>query len=50
MTICVEPGVYRRGLGSMKLEDDVVITDAGCDLLTHALTELEVPVDSTAAS
>jgi Xaa-Pro aminopeptidase len=47
MTICVEPGIYRRGLGSMKLEDDLVITDAGCDLLTHALTELEVPVDST---
>lgn len=34
MTICIEPGVFVRGSGNMKLEDDLVITDDGCELLT----------------
>lgn len=36
MTICIEPGVYAPGVGNMKLEDDVLITDMGCELLTHS--------------
>jgi Xaa-Pro aminopeptidase len=36
MTICVEPAVFVRGLGSFKLEDDLVITDDGHELLTRA--------------
>ena len=27
MTICIEPGVYAPGIGNMKLEDDLIITD-----------------------
>lgn len=36
MTFCVEPGVYRVGVGNMKLEDDVLVTDDGYELLTNA--------------
>lgn len=34
MTICIEPGVFAAGSGNMKLEDDLVITEDGCELLT----------------
>lgn len=42
MTICIEPGVYAAGIGNMKLEDDVLITDTGCELLTRSDQTLEV--------
>jgi Xaa-Pro aminopeptidase len=42
VTICIEPGVYAPGIGNMKLEDDVVITDDGCELLTRSDDALEV--------
>jgi Xaa-Pro aminopeptidase len=44
ITICIEPGVYAPGIGNMKLEDDLVITDHGCELLTHSDATLEVPI------
>ncbi|MBV8735515.1 MAG: aminopeptidase P family protein [Solirubrobacterales bacterium] len=44
VTICIEPGVYARGVGNMKLEDDFVITDDGCEALTSSDATLEVPV------
>jgi Xaa-Pro aminopeptidase len=43
MTICIEPGVYAPGVGNMKLEDDFVITDDGCEALTTSDATLEVP-------
>jgi Xaa-Pro dipeptidase len=43
MTICIEPGIYARGIGNMKLEDDFVITDEGCEALTSSEATLEVP-------
>ena len=42
MTICIEPGVYAPGSGNMKLEDDVLITETGCELLTHSDRTLEI--------
>jgi Xaa-Pro dipeptidase len=42
VTICIEPGVYARGVGNMKLEDDFVITSDGCEALTSSDATLEV--------
>jgi Xaa-Pro aminopeptidase len=41
MALCVEPGIYAPGIGNMKLEDDVLITESGCDLLTRSDRGLE---------
>ena len=44
MTICIEPGLVAPGAGVMKIEDDVVVTDDGCELLTHSDRTLVVPM------
>jgi len=44
MTICLEPGIYTKGAGNMKLEECYVITDEGYEQLTKADTELIVPI------
>lgn len=44
MTVCLEPGIYTKGAGNMKLEECYVITKKGYEQLTHADTELIIPV------
>lgn len=34
--ITIEPGLYDPGTGGVRLEDDVLITDSGAEVLTHA--------------
>jgi Xaa-Pro aminopeptidase len=40
MTLTVEPGVYIPGLGGVRIEDSVVVTADGCDILTGSTKEL----------
>lgn len=42
MVVTVEPGIYVEGFGGVRIEDDVLVTDSGCEILTHATKEMLV--------
>jgi Xaa-Pro aminopeptidase len=39
--LAIEPGLYRHGVGGVRLDDLVLVTDDGCELLTDFPYELE---------
>ncbi|RBW70598.1 M24 family metallopeptidase [Bacillus taeanensis] len=40
MVVTVEPGIYISGLGGVRIEDDLLITDSGNESFTHSTKDL----------
>ena len=44
MVVTIEPGIYIDGFGGARIEDTVVITDTGCDIITPLIPKNRIPI------
>ena len=42
MVLTVEPGIYLENWGGLRIEEDIQVTEGGCEVLTHLPNALEV--------
>jgi Xaa-Pro aminopeptidase len=42
MVLTVEPGIYLENWGGVRVEEDILVTETGCEILTHLPNGLEV--------
>ena len=42
MVMTVEPGIYLENWGGLRVEEDILVTETGCEVLTHLPSALEV--------
>jgi len=42
MVFTIEPGIYVPGLGGVRIEDDILVTKNGCEILTKSSKKLTI--------